>query len=702
MPNVIAAPIFSFLISSTAIATTLAGPLATALGYAIFAGGVYLASSFFMPKQQKPKVPEPGDGSYNLKQNVPSRAYVLGRVKKGGDYVFLESDSSRAYHIIVWASHRIEGFVTHYSHDKSISVDGSGAVTSHHLLDGSPCVAIFTRNGLNAETAYSTVSAAFPSIWNSNCRGDGLASVFMFCNRVPLERYTDVYPNQMPEWSAVGNGALLYDPRKDSTQGGSGSHRTNNPATWEFSRNIALMRLWHLCHPVGGKMSYDDMHMPDWINAANVCDQFVTNRSGGTERRYWGGFWFQANNDPIEVARVMDDAAELVVFERSNGKIGVHAGEFVEPDFTISERHIFALQLDKNRRLASNVLAVRGRYINTANAYNTEDAAIYGNPYGLADDTTERTKTFENAAVQSHNHCQRKQKITFIRANARKISVSVDFTDEDMRKIPERRFVRVHYPRRGLVNAVVEITSSPSIDLRRMRISFSGIVVPETLYDFNAAVEEGAPGAVATILPPVEVSEPTGFSATVETEVLAGGSTAAYLLGSWDAGPSSVSYEMEFERVTGSTGPSSVFIKAGSVQARTPNVADGVQYKIRLRAWAGGRSSDWTDYETLTTTADPTPPAVVTGADAIGDEGSASYVWTAPNSANYAGARLYINTVDSFTGATLLATEYGAPNAVDGRTFAGLDADTYYGFVVAINASGVPATAVPTGQFIVT
>lgn len=703
MPQVIAAPIFSFLISSTAIATTLAGPLATALGYAIFAGGVYLASSFFAPKQQKPKVPEPGDGSYNLKQNVPARAYVLGTVKKGGDYVFLESNGSAAFHIIAWASHRISGFVQHYSHDKPVSLDGGVNVTNLHLLDGVPQVIIQSRIGFNAETAYGSVVSAFPSIWTGACRGDGLASVMMICYRVPLERYTDVYPNQMPEWSAVGDGALLYDPRKDSTQpGGSGSHRSDNPNTWEFSRNIALMRLWHLCHPVGGKMAYSDMHMPDWMNAANVCDEFVTNRSGGSEHRYHGGFWFQANNDQIEVGRVMDEAAELVVFERTNGKIGVHAGEYVEPDFTISERHIFALQLDKNRRRSTNVLAVRGRYINPANAYNTEDAAIYGDPYGLADDTTERTKTFENVAIQSHNHCQRKQKITFIRANARKVSVSVDFTADDMRKIPERRFVRVQYPRRGLVNALVEITSSPSIDLRNMRISFSGIVVPETLYDFNAAVEEGAPGAVATILPPVTVAMPTGFSATVETEVLAGGSTAAYLLGTWDAGPTSVSYEMEFERVSGSTGPSSVFITAGSVQSRTPYVADGVQYRVRLRGWAGGRSSAWTDYVTLTTTADPTPPAVVTGAEAIGDEGSASFVWTAPNSANYAGARLYINTVDSFSGATLLATEYGAPNAVDGRTFTSIDPDTYYGFVVAINASGVAATAVPTGEFIVT
>ena len=124
MPQLIAGPIFSFLISSTAIATTLAGPLATVLGYAVFAGGLYLANSFLAPDQ--PKVPKPDDGSYNLKQSVPSLAYVLGRAKKGGDYVFLEEKGGTAYHIIVWAGHRILGFVKHYLHDEAVTLNGSG------------------------------------------------------------------------------------------------------------------------------------------------------------------------------------------------------------------------------------------------------------------------------------------------------------------------------------------------------------------------------------------------------------------------------------------------------------------------------------------------------------------------------------------------------------------------------------------------
>jgi hypothetical protein len=697
MPQVLAGPIFAFLISSTAIATTLAGPLATVLGYALFAGGVYLASSILAP--DKPKLPKPDDGSYNLKQSVPSLSYVLGRVKKGGDYVFLEEKDGVAHHIIVWAGHRIGGFVQHYLHDEKITLDGSGFTTSPAHFGN--VVQIQTRFGVSAETAYSAAVTAFPTIWDNNCRGDGLASVFMRARTVGQEDHLDVYPNQMPEHSAVGDGALLYDPRKDSTNGGSGSHRFTNPNTWEFSRNLALMRLWHLCHPVGGKMAYTAMHLPDWANAANVCDQNVTNHSAGTEKRYSGGLWFRASNDPIEVGRTLDEAAEMVVFERADGKIGVHAGEFTAPTVRLTAANTFSIRVDKNKRRSATLLAVRGRYTNTAKDYITEDAAIYGSPYGVVDDSTERTRTFENTAIQSHNHCQRKQKLTYIRANARKVSVVADYTAEGARDLAYQRFVTVHYPSRGLAEATIEITSSVNIDLRNMRISFSGIVVSSSLYAFNAATEEGAPGESVEALPDQGVPDPVDFSAVINTEVVSGGSTAAFILGAWDHVSDVLIYELEYERTSGSTGLQSVFSKAGEHQVRSGYLVDGEQYRVRLRAWGGGSRSDWTGYTLLTATADPVAPGGVTAVSVTPGTGQALFQWTAPNSANYFAARLYVNTTNTFGTATLSATEYGPPSAVDNRQILGLTAGTKYGWVVSINSSGVPAAAVATGAFIV-
>ncbi|MEY9629888.1 hypothetical protein [Sinorhizobium fredii] len=703
MPGIIDS--IALIVSS--LATTVGAANALYLGTsALLYGGLALGSMALQSMLvEKPKVPKPDDGSYNLKQSVPSLPYVLGRVKKGGDYVFLEEKAGVAYHVIVWAGHRIQGYVQHYLHDEKATLDGDGDVTSpaHFTSSGGvPCVRILTRLGLNAETAYSEITSAFSSVWDSNCRGDGLASVQMQARTTNQKDFMNVFPNNMPEHSAVGDGALLYDPRKDSTQGGSGAHRYDNPSTWEFSKNIALMRLWHLCHPVGGKMSYENMYLADWGNAADVCDENVTNRSGATEKRYHGGFWFRASNDPIEVGRIMDEAAELVVYERADGKIGVHAGEFVTPDVRLTADSIYSIRVDKNKRRANTVLGVRGRYVSTAKDYITEDAAIYGDPYAVVDDSTERTRTFENAAIQSHNHCQRKQKLTYVRANARKVSVVADYTADGVRNIPYRRFVTVHYPSRGLAEATVEITSSVTIDLRNMRISFSGILVSSSLYDFNAATEEGEPGEAVEPLPDEGVPEPENFAATIETEVVSGGATAAFINATWDFEDSMLTHELEYDRTSGSTGVQSVFSVAGDTQVRSGYLVDGEEYQVRLRAWGGGTKSEWTDYVLLTATADPVAPGAVNSVSVTPAAGQATFQWTAPNSSNYFACRIYINTVNDLGTATLAATEYGPPSATDLRVVASLAAGTYYAWLRSINPSGVEGTAVATGSFVVT
>lgn len=695
MPGIIET--FALIVSS--IATTTLAANALYLGtLALAYGGIAYASTLFV---EKPKVPKPEDGSYNLKQNVPALPYVYGRVKKGGDYVFLEESGGYAYHIIVWCGRRIHGFVTHYLHDKPavLAPDGGVKQPANYEFQGADYVNIQSRIGLDASTAYADVVSAFSPAWTNDHRGDGLASVRMWCRTPKDKYYMEVFPNQMPEHSAIGDGMLLYDPRKDSTVGGSGPHRRRDHNTWEFSSNIALMRLDHLAQPFGGKLGYDRMHMPDWMHAADVCDQVVKNRIGGLELRYHGGMWFRANTDPVDVGRTLDEAGELVVYERNDGLIGVHAGEFLNPDVRLTQDHIFGIEVDKNKRLASTVLAVRGRYQNPSNHYNTEDAAIYGDAYGEIDET-ERTKTFDNAAIQSHNHCQRKQKLTFIRANARRVTITADYSWA--KNCAYRRFIRVHYPSRGLVEATIEITSTVSLDLRHMRVSFSGIVVPENLYSFDAATEEGAPGNTIPVIETGGVPTPTGFTVSVQNEVVTGGGTAAFVRGQWTSAGSSLRYEMEYERTSGSTGVQSVYAADGENFVRSAYLVDGQQYRVRLRAWGGGTPSAYTDYVLVTATADPVAPGPVTGAMLTGGAGQVTFDWMAPNSANYFASRLYLSTSNTFSGATLAATEYGAAAANDARTVTGLAAGTYSGWIVAINASGVASTPVATGSATVT
>jgi hypothetical protein len=673
----------ALIVSSVATTTFAANALylgTLALGYVGLAAGSYLLQGALA---NKPAVPKPEDGSYNLKQNVPSLPYVLGRVKKGGDYAFLEEFNGTAYHVTVMAAHRISSYIQHYLHDEAVTLGPEGHVVTpaHFVIGSSRYVIIRSRIGLAAESYYSEIGAAFPSVWSSAHRGDGLATAMLMCSTTQQKDYLSVFPNQMPQHSAIIRGhAQIYDPRISTTA---------------YTENLALHRMWHIASPVGGRLTLDDMYMPDWIAAANVGDETVLNREGDVEPRYHGGFWFRANNDPSEVGRIMDQAAELVVYERPDGKVGVHAGRFVEPDVRLTRDDVLSVQLDGNTRDASTVLAVRGRFVDVFNDYVTADAAIYGNPY-QADDDSERTKTIENAAVQRHNHIQRLQKIAYLRANAPKVAVVAHY--EPAENVPYRRFVRLHLPPK-MDEVIVEITSTPRLSLRNLTVEFSGIIVPPSLYGFVASVEEGAPPSRPDKVDPAGVPKPTGFTVLIKTEVVSGGATAAYALASWTSVSNILTYEFEWERRDVSEPVRSVSSSGSDAEVRSQYLVDGGQYRFRLRAWGGGTPSAWTDYITATATADPVAPGIVAGVSVTPGAGQALFEWTAPNSANYFACRIYIGSTNNINAATLMATEYGPPSAVDNRAVLGLAPGTRYAWLVAINASGVPATAVATGAF---
>lgn len=667
------------LTGSTAFVVAATAAVASAVVYGGLAAVAYLASAALNPEQQRPSAPKPEDGKYNLKQSVPPLVYVLGRVKKAGDYVFLEETGGTAFHITVLAAHKINGFVSHWLHDEQVTVDGGGVVTAPTHFNSK--VVILTRLGAAVSTAYNPVVSSFPGIWTAAHRGDGLASVMMYVESVAAESIQKTFPSGMPQHQAIIDGhAEIYDPRTES---------------YGYTTNLALFRLWHLTSPVGGKLTLADMYLPDWSNAADVSDEIVTNRAGGTESRYHGGMWFRANNNPVEIGRMMDQAAELVVYERADGKIGVHPGEYVAPDVRLTANDIVSINYDANKRRGTNVLAVRGRFTDPNKGYNTTDAAIYGEPYPSDD---ERTKTVENAAVQKHNHIARMQKLAYIRANAPRVRVVAHF--EPSRNVPYRRFVTVHLPPK-MTEAVIEITGRPTLSLRNLTYTFDGIIVPPDLYEFDAATEEGVPGSNVVPVERASIPLPADFVVTIATESVGGGSTAAYAAASFTFQNSTFQYEMEWEPTAGGA-KQSVQGNAGETSIRSTYLADGVQYKFRARTWAVGAPSDWTAYQTLTATADPVAPGIVTGVTATGGAGQITFNWTAPNSPNYVGARLYWNTSNTMAGATLGGTEYGAPSAVDSRIITGISAGTRYGFIVAINGSGIEAAPFATGAKTVT
>lgn len=135
--------------------------------------------------------------------------------------------------------------------------------------------------------------------WTSDHRGRGICYV-----RVTLKYSEKLYPQGLPTFRFTIKGAKLYDWRKDSTVGGSGSHRWGQEDTYEWTDNPVVA--WYNYRRgifVDGKrlagMNTRAAWMPlsQWTAAANACGEDVALKAGGTEDRYTCNGWIVVGTD---------------------------------------------------------------------------------------------------------------------------------------------------------------------------------------------------------------------------------------------------------------------------------------------------------------------------------------------------------------------------------------------------------------------
>ncbi|MFS8052071.1 phage tail protein [Rhizobium sp. BR 317] len=101
----------------------------------------------------------------------------------------------------------------------------------------------------------------------------------------------------------------LYDIRKDSSVGGNGTHRWDNPASWEPTSNPATM-IYNLARGVyrgsewvcgGQNIAAFCLPAANWMAAANACDAPVALGDGTSEPAFRAGYEVQCDQQPLDV-----------------------------------------------------------------------------------------------------------------------------------------------------------------------------------------------------------------------------------------------------------------------------------------------------------------------------------------------------------------------------------------------------------------
>ena len=133
--------------------------------------------------------------------------------------------------------------------------------------------------------------------WSSSFIGQGTAyAVLTF--RYNREIYTS-----LPQVRFELDGIALYDPRFDSSVGGSGPQRWTQPASWTRPANPAVM-IYNILRGIqlpsgdiwGGDVPAEDLPLDNWVAAMNACDAPIGGRPS-----FEAGLEVKLEMEPAEV-----------------------------------------------------------------------------------------------------------------------------------------------------------------------------------------------------------------------------------------------------------------------------------------------------------------------------------------------------------------------------------------------------------------
>lgn len=230
--------------------------------------------------------------------------------------------------------------------------------------------------------------------WSSSFIGHGTAYAIL------TFRYNREVFNSLPNVRFELDGIPLYDPRFDSSAGGSGPQRWSNPATWTRSANPAVM-IHNILRGIrlptgevwGGDVPADDLPFDNWFAAMNACDAPI-----GSRPSFLAGLEVKLEMEPAEV---IDELAKTCLGQISEmgGVFRMRVGAPAAPVQFITDEDIVISapqELDPFPGLAASANAIASEYPEPASLWTSRAAPPLFNPTWEAEDGGRRLSTSLN------------------------------------------------------------------------------------------------------------------------------------------------------------------------------------------------------------------------------------------------------------------------------------------------------------------
>ncbi len=354
------------------------------------------------------------------------RKIVFGSTALANDVRYEEwygTDQEFLSRIICVASHKIQSIDEIWIEDQ-LAWSLSGGVQSAY--SGYLWVDVRTEG-----TSANTIAINGGAKWGATRRLTGCAYIHIkFKTTGNSKKTNSPFATTIPSRLTIkGRGALLYDPRQDSTAGGSGTMRANDQSTWAWTsdamgNNPALQGLYYfLGWKIANKLAVGQgipairIIMSSFIAGGNICEEAVTLAAGGTEQRYKAAGLVTENDAPTAVlenltsscAGTIRDAEGKLSFSILVNDLAVPTAAFTDDDV------LGAFQWEPTPAIDQVFNEVRGGYTDPSDAalFQVKDYP----PVRLSTvDGIERVHTFDLGMVQSASQAQRLAKQELQRA----------------------------------------------------------------------------------------------------------------------------------------------------------------------------------------------------------------------------------------------------------------------------------------------
>lgn len=271
--------------------------------------------------------------------------------------------------------------------------------------------------------------------WKEDMIGKGISWL-----RLTLKFNAEKFPSGIPNVTVEKNGRAVYDPRTGKTQ---------------FSDNAALCILDY--YRTYLKVPDSDINWDQFQEAANICDETVSNGDGTTDRRYRlnGEFDLSENKASILEEMIKTCAGEVTYIA---GKHGIIVGAYYGPAIEVITESQLAgdIEIMPEVSQSEKVNTIKGTFIDPEQKYTEVDFPTVSVSDWVVEDGVEISQDLKLRFVTSEFQAQRLADIKLKRTRiSRTMNITMNLSGYRYRP---GMYVKVNLPSLGIINTEMRVT----------------------------------------------------------------------------------------------------------------------------------------------------------------------------------------------------------------------------------------------------